>query len=191
MTERERMEARLKDFICTLKKASKDTSNGQFMCESQLPVMNFDKMSEIYKQERRGPTCPKTNDALYITKNGEWYFIEFKNGRVKTADIHDKIYDSVIMLVDLKIIPDFEFARQNFHYILVYNDEKNQGLSKSQSRDEFRDYMERRAQEEIRYWDVDLFERYLYKSTHTYTKEKFYDLFVLPMEQAEQKDRTV
>lgn len=43
---------------------------------------------------------PMSNDALYASADGQWYFIEFKNGSVDKSDIFRKIYDSIIMLVE-------------------------------------------------------------------------------------------
>ncbi|MCI8869922.1 MAG: hypothetical protein HFF39_05175 [Lawsonibacter sp.] len=178
-TEREKIEAMLK--TCTLKRASKDSSNGEYLCESQLQVLNFDQMPQLYRQ-----TCPtaqtKSNDALYIAPNDVWYFIEFKNGQVRKADIHNKIYDSVLMLLDMKIIPDLDFARRHMEYILVYNREKNQRLEQSQSRDDLYGYMGRLAQQEACFWDIGRFAGYLLKNSHTYSQEEFREKFVEPME---------
>lgn len=182
-TEREKIEAVLKEHYCTLKKASKDSSNGEYLCESQLPVMNFDKMPPYYQKSRPG-TRPMSNDALYIAPNDTWYLIEFKNGQVKKADIHDKIYDSILMLLDLGIIPDLDFARRHMEYILVYNREKNQRLEQSQSRDDLYGYMGRLARQEACFWDIDRFAGYLLKNSHTYSQEEFQEKFVEPMEKA-------
>lgn len=184
-TEREKIESKLGKFVCTLKKTSKDITNGEYMCESSLQVMNFDKMPRIYQEEHICHVQPKSNDALYITQDDRWYFVEFKNGKPSKADIHSKVYDSVIMLIDLGIIPDFNFARENICYILVYNQQKNQGLGQSKSREEIYSYMGERAKKEICLWDIDHFENYILKEAHTYSCETFQKLFVLPMEASE------
>ena len=42
----------LKKHVCKLKKASKDDSNGEAMCESFLKVIHFDKISKEYSVKR-------------------------------------------------------------------------------------------------------------------------------------------
>ena len=38
----------LREHICTLKRASGDTTNNEYMCESGLKVINFDKIPNPY-----------------------------------------------------------------------------------------------------------------------------------------------
>lgn len=45
------------------------------------------------------------------------------------------------MLIELKIIPDFEFARQNITYILVYNEGKHSKIQQSQGRNQNMNYL--------------------------------------------------
>lgn len=108
------------DNICTMKKASTDSTNKETMTESLIKVINFDKIPNIYAKGRGWKAVPKSNDALYKDINGRWYFIEFKNGSFKQNDMYRKIYDSLIMLIDMKIINTFEDIRNNFCYIFVY-----------------------------------------------------------------------
>ena len=105
------------DNICTMKKASTDSTNKETMTESLIKVINFDKIPNIYAKGRGWKAVPKSNDALYKDINGRWYFIEFKNGSFKQNDMYRKIYDSLIMLIDMKIINTFEDIRNNFCYI--------------------------------------------------------------------------
>ena len=121
------------DNICTMKKASTDSTNKETMTESLIKVINFDKIPNIYAKGRGWKAVPKSNDALYKDINGRWYFIEFKNGSFKQNDMYRKIYDSLIMLIDMKIINTFEDIRNNFCYIFVYNDEKNNKAQKTES----------------------------------------------------------
>ena len=71
----------LRGHICTLKRASGDTTNNEYMCESGLRVINFDKIPDEYARGKGWTGVPKSNDALYIDMNGNWFFIEFKNGK--------------------------------------------------------------------------------------------------------------
>lgn len=169
---------------CTLKRASKDDDGGCFMCESILQVIFFDKIPKEYCRRLHCRVLPKSNDALYISQGDNWYFIEFKNGTVEKADVYRKIYDSIIMLIELKIIPDFKFVREHIHYILVYNPEK---YSDMPARDKIHSYMYERAESERKLFGIEKLKTFLLKETHTYTPGLFEENFVIPMEREERK----
>ena len=118
----------LKEHTCTMKKASKDSAKSENMTECMIKVIDFDKIPNEYSRGKGWLSVPTSNDALYRDIEGKWTFIEFKNGTLKTADIYRKIYDSIIMLIDMGIVKDFQYIRDNFNYILVYNDEKNKKI---------------------------------------------------------------
>lgn len=175
----------LQNHTCTLKKASLDDKNKKYMCESTMKVVHFDKMPNEYAKGRGWNGVPKSNDALYVDAQGKWYFVEFKNGKVCKDDIYRKIYDSLIMLIEWKIIPNFDFCRKNINYILVYNEGKYGKIQESVSREENYGYFMKLAKQEERLFDVDKFEKYLFNETHTYTQNLFMENFVRPMEQEE------
>lgn len=176
----------LKRHICTMKKASFDESKAVNMTESLLKVVNFDKIPNEYSRGKGWSGVLASNDALYITEDEKWYFVEFKNGSIDKADIFRKIYDSLIMLIELGIIPDFQFIRNHLYYILVYNSDKHSKIPKSQSRDANYAYIHRLAQKEEKLFDVEKLEQYLFKETHTYSKELFQSEFIVRMERQEQ-----
>ncbi len=169
---------------CTLRRASRDDTGAFFMCESTLGVIHFDKIPKEYCRRLHCPAFPKSNDALYISQEDNWYFIEFKNGTVEKADVYRKIYDSIIMLMELKIIPDFQFVREHIHYILVYNPKK---YSDMPSRDMIHSYVCERAESERELFGIQKFEAFLLKETHTYTPGLFEENFVIPMERKERE----
>lgn len=175
----------LKPHICTLRKASMDTTNRSPMCESQMKVVNFDKIPNEYARGKGWNGVPKSNDALYIDVQGQWYFIEFKNGTVKKEDIYRKLYDSLIMLMEWGIITDFDFIRENVNYILVYNEGKYEKIKPSPARDKNYGYFLNLAKQEEKLFDIDQFEKYLFKETHTYTEKLFEENFVRPKEREE------
>lgn len=172
----------IKSHICTLKKASKDTTNNLYMCESNITVIDFDKMPNEYSRGKGWNAVPSSNDALYVDEK-KWYFIEFKNGGIKKNDIYKKAYDSVIMLLDWKIFSNIEFVRKNVEYILVYNKSKQELDSLALSH--HYDYLERLSQEEEQLFDVDKLQGFLFLATHTYTKELFQKKFIALKEQEE------
>lgn len=174
-----------KNLYCSLKTASRDETNRTSMTESMLSVIRFDRMPKEYARGKGWRGVPKSNDALYVSMDGRWFFIEFKNGSVELSDVYRKIYDSIIMVLDLGIVSDLDFFRNNGQYILVYNSKKYGKVSQSQSRDAINDYFFRLAQEEERLFGIEKLEQYLFKETHTYSKEKFEKVFVKPMEEQE------
>lgn len=169
---------------CTLQKASEDDARNLFMCESTLGVIDFDKIPKEYCRKLNCSAPPKSNDALYISLENDWYFIEFKNGTVEKADVYRKIYDSIIMLMELEIIPDFQFVRKHIHYILVYNPKK---YSETPGRDAIHSYICERAENERELFNIHKFKGFLLKDTHTYTPELFKRNFVFPMEREERE----
>lgn len=90
------------------------------MSESCIKVVNFDKIPSVYSKGKGWKSVPKSNDVLYIS-NDQWYFIEFKNGSIDKANLYRKIYDSLIMLIELGIIASLDDSRNKINYILVYN----------------------------------------------------------------------
>ncbi len=171
--------------ISTLKRASCDETNGSYMTESVLKVVRLDKMPKEYAKGKGWRGIPQTNDALYISDIGKWYFIEFKNGTIQKADIYRKIYDSLIMLLEEKLIPDYDFVRKAASYILVYNSDKYPVIPASENRDANYSYFSGLAKSETRLFDLEKLDKYLFEQTHTYTKEQFEKQFVIPAERQE------
>lgn len=179
----------LQAHICELRETSRDSTNAEFMCTSQIEAVNFDKIPCEYVCDKGWSNTPKSNDALYIDVQQKWHFIEFKNGRVQKDDIYRKLYDSLIMLMECGIIEDFAFIRENIDYILVYNADKYGKDQKAPARDQTYGYFMGLAEQEERLFDVDKFEQYLFRRTHTYTKAQFEEKFVRPMEKEEEKEK--
>lgn len=175
----------LKRHICAIKKTSLDDSKAVNMCNSELKVINFDKVPKEYSRRKGWANMPSSNDALYISDDGKWYFIEFKNGSVDKSDILKKIYDSLFILIELGIIPDFQFVRDQVYYILVYNSDKYYRVPKPEHLSSNYSYIYRMAQKEETLFGVEKLEGYLLKEAHTYTKELFKKEFIECMENQE------
>lgn len=150
-----------------------------------MKTINFDKIPNQYAKGKGWMGVPKSNDALYIDKYNKWYFIEFKNGYIKLEDIYRKIYDSLIMLLEWNIIPDFEFCRRNINYILVYNEEVYGKIQPSVSRQKTYEYISKLAKKEVCLFHIDKLKDYLFSETHTYNKEMFNEKFILEKEKEE------
>ena len=69
----------MQSMTATLKRCSKDDASSDYMTESRLLAVNFDRFSKYYCQVVKIAQQPKTNDALYCTEDGKWYFFQ-ENG---------------------------------------------------------------------------------------------------------------
>ncbi|MBM6668062.1 hypothetical protein QUW49_04685 [Lacrimispora saccharolytica] len=190
MTEEvmESLPEKLKPHICTLKRASMDTTKNIPMCESGIEVVNFDKIPNEFARGRGWSSVPKSNDALYKDVDGKWFFVEFKNGTIKTHEIYRKLYDSLIMLLEWGIFPSFDFIRNHVNYILVYNGEKTERIQPSVNRDATYEYITQLAKQEEKLFGIEKFEKYLFNETHTYTPDLFEKNFIRPKEEEERRN---
>ena len=92
---------------------------------ANLTAINFDNIKAVWY----GLTLPnqvRSCDALFVDAD-RFYLIEFKTGEFKNIDIHRKIYDSVIALVEHNVLtlPD---CRRRLQYIVVSKRYKNDSL---------------------------------------------------------------
>ncbi len=165
---------------CALKESSKDSEHQTFMSNSLLTAVHFDEVPKKYAKKVKITRVPKSNDALYITKENQWIFIEFKNGEVKKEEIYRKIYDSLIMLEESGVA-DWDFFRNHAAYILVYNEnvycEKNVRLQKSKNRDDLYRHIRNRANTVRNLYEIRKLERFLFKNAWTYNEEQFAEYF--------------
>ena len=58
----------------SLKETSYDKKNNEYMTDSNLMVVDFDNVKDIYVKNNLNNITqnPKSNDALYITNTGRW-----------------------------------------------------------------------------------------------------------------------
>ncbi len=159
------------------------------MCASQMRVVHLDKLPRRLNRRLHMPCDPKSADALYIGTDGTWYLIEFKSGQVSRDDVQGKLYDSLIVLLELALIPDFRFSREHVEFILVYNGEEvpaDPALPPSRGRDRLFGAVERNAGRPPRpRFGLGRFRGYLVRDVHTYDEAQFQSAFVRPFEQAE------
>lgn len=111
----------------SLKEISFDRANKQYMTQSEFKAIDFDCVKDFYYSGLR------SNDALVITdfSKGNFLFIEFKNGNIKSElekeKIRSKIGESLLILNDI-LQENLTFDKQNINFILVYNKDKNQSF---------------------------------------------------------------
>ena len=82
----------------------------------------------------------------------------------------------------------FEYIRNNFYYILVYNDQKNNKASKTEGLNMIYSNIQQRAQQEVKILGIGKLDGYLFKETHTYNKSQFENKFIRKVEQEESEN---
>lgn len=178
-----------KNNLTSVKETSKDSDSEEisYMTESDLQVINFDKVKEQYARNLGVSETPCSSDALYLSKAGCYYFIEFKNGKVKNNviyNVYNKIYDSLLIFTDI-VGENISFCRQNANFILVYNEDKNPNDEKEQ-RDKSRvaigkHFMKKAGKKFIRF-NLEKFEKLYFQEVFTYTETEFEQEFVQKQE---------
>lgn len=185
----------------TLKMTSFDDSNQVYMTESEIPVYNFDAIKEWYKRFRMSKTSEtlslKSNDALFVNKEGQAYFIEFKNGNLDSGErkqaLRQKLYDSFIILADKdtctrEVIPSFEspleYTRDHMGCIVVYNEAANPVINK---RKKTREHVETKAG--MARFGLARFQGFIYRNVYTVTEKEFQTKFVNKWENKEMEAR--
>ena len=115
----------LEEFKEKISEVSK--SDKESFIDSDIKIINFDKIKEDYYTNKKLKEAPSSNDGLYISKDKKVIFIEFKNAKaevIKEYDLGKKNYDSACILSDILDISIRELRRRT-KYVLVYSSEKN------------------------------------------------------------------
>ncbi len=186
--------------LYSLEKLSKD--NDVPMVLSGVKALDYDNIKKIYLKHKKINSL-RSNDALYDKSNkyefiekGDYFFVEFKNGVLipgtnknecddeknkKIFEIKEKIYDSVVILLEI-IEKDFKFLRENFLYILVYNEEKNS------SKSNIKLHVSKKAEENIIKFGLGKFKGYFFKNVYTCTVKEFENKFLKCWEMNQNKN---
>ena len=177
----------LKDNLSTLKETSKDKHDNdkiRYMTYSVREAIDFDGVKEDYIKDLGLEEVPSSNDALFVNKNKELVFIEFKNGKMdnRKYSVWKKIYDSIIILTGV-LNTGIGNLRDNMEYILVYNEQANEGLKDIQDKktyvqdsgsfNKIANTFGNLAGQEYVCFGIRMFEKYCFKKVHTYSKEEF------------------
>ena len=78
-----KMPSYFRDCRTTLHKASYDSDQKEYMCDSSMQIFNFDGLKKWYvkKYMPKQAQKPCSNDALWLDVDHA-VFIEFKNGKI-------------------------------------------------------------------------------------------------------------
>ena len=175
----------LQNNTTTMKRASFDDANREYMTECNERVINFDKVVKNYCRNIHVSSVD-SNDALVARIDGDVLtFIEFKNGYINKdtqKKLLKKIYDSILIFSDI-VGENISSIRQFLNYILVYNEEKNDNNPKtnyceSQSRDEIDKILLGYGREKHIKYGLEFLKGYCFKEVDTYAKDEFEELFV-------------
>ena len=180
----------LRDNVSTLKETSIDThdnnNNIKYMTASEREAINFDDVKKEYIKDLALTEPPKSNDALFINKNDDLVFVEFKNGYMDTAKkyaVRKKIYDSIIILTDILNV-GISRLKNDMEYILVYNETVNKEeadvlkkqkyyVQESKAYDDIAKNISAMAKTEYVCFGIKIFENYCFRKVHTYTEAEF------------------
>lgn len=170
--------------IKTLCDASLDDDNSDNMTNSLLNVICFDDVKKKYAEER-GINQPHSCDVLYLDKNGELNFIEFKNTKsarkIKEGQLKEKAYDSLLIFAD-KVGERISHISQHINLIVVYNKEifKNQTdkskasqVQETNSYDELEGELTNFANEHIIRFKLESLKHFCFKDVFTLNREEF------------------
>lgn len=162
-----------------------DKNHIQYMTKSERTAVNFDGVKEEYIKNLSLIEVPKSNDALFMSKDNKLIFVEFKNGFMdakKKFDVRKKIYDSVIILTDILNL-GISKLRDQMEYVLVYNENINEDekdilqkksyVQPSKAYDSLAKGIFGMAKKEYVCFGVDIFKNYCFKDVHTYTEKEF------------------
>lgn len=164
----------------TLKETSKDNSeknNIQYMTESQLEVIDFDKVKTQYNNNLNlTEEYAKSVDALMVNfALNKIFFIEFKNGDMKNekSKVNSKVKDSLLIFCDI-IKKNISYTRKNLIFILVYNESKNKSKNEKSKRD-IAQHIHNKAKENVIRFGFEKLKRLYFKEVYTYTEKEFAD----------------
>jgi hypothetical protein len=167
----------LETFGDTLEKISEDTGkqeeNNIYLTASQKRIINFDKFTHSIAEEINPNNRPKSCDGL-LKLNNNYYFIEFKNGRIRERqegyEIREKILESILLFLE-QINQTISYSRDNCYFVLVYNVNSAAKGSNKNGIDKIINKLDNRIH-------LDKYEKIYLKRTFVYTIDDFNKNFV-------------
>lgn len=178
-----------KDNMTSFKETShdKDGKVPGYMTNSEIQVINFDKVKECYIKDLFLSNTPCSNDALYIGKDDKIFFVEFKNGALEKNkkmifNVYNKIYDSLLIFNDI-VQQNISFCREKLCFILVYNEGKNfcgecEAKQEDSPKAMISKSIHKKAKKKYVRFGLQKFEKIYFKEVFTYTESEFENIFL-------------
>ena len=85
---------KFKEKITEVSKSDKES-----FIESDIEIINFDKIKEEYFFNKKLKEAPSSNDGLYISKDKKMIFVEFKNAKSEVIKEYDLGKKNMIVYV--------------------------------------------------------------------------------------------
>lgn len=152
----------------TLKELSFDEDNGEYMTESTLEAIDFDRVARHYEKKwKLHGDRPSSSDAL-ISYEKQLVMVEFKNGKLGTPDIRKvrkKIRDSILVFCDVTD-SNMRYTRERMEFILVYNKEKT-------SKEKMKEHFSKKAGKELVLFGLGIYEGSHFLKVRTLTTREF------------------
>lgn len=189
----------------SLKESSYSKTLKLYMTECQSKIINIDELVKQYNKQYKFISKPSSVDSIYkfIKIKNELYLIEFKSGsfkqkedknnlennddnfNVKKHEIYKKGYDTFITLMDLGIINNLDYCKNNVIYILVYNENKKE---EHENQNNIFNDMKELSKSDYKnksFQNMGGLERFLFKESYACTKDDFNNFIVKEFEQEE------
>ncbi len=155
-------------YAVSLAQASYDATNRTSLIASDVKVANFDGIKDKFAGKHRLKVKPCSADALFVDDDGMFVLAEFKNGEIDEMQIIEKLYDSAVILLDVKRqSPDWMI--RNACFVLVYRDADEN----VRARHELMRLGSRKADDPTRFYIAQKAPHYLYKAVEEMTAEEF------------------
>lgn len=176
-----------KDNIDTIREVSFDVENKVHMIDSDVNVVNFDKVKTKYANNLKlSEEVSASVDALGFTEDS-WVFIEFKNGKMQNEkrQIKVKIKDSLLIFCDIAK-KNISETRKRMDFVLVYNEKLNplpnqitrEVQASTEARDKIGKYFMKKANKELILYNLENFQTLYFKAVHTYTENEFIESYL-------------
>lgn len=169
---------------------SLDSENHESMIHSNKEVVDFDKVKELYVDERKLENAPKSIDGLFKEADDKYVFVEFKNGVIRSdtrKELREKAFHSIVMLSDICGQPCC-WIRKHVSYVLVFNPDKNKeaverskkqaGVSDSFSFDQITSTVNSYAGNNYPMFDLNLLQKFAFEKVYSLSPDEFIRKFI-------------
>lgn len=159
------------NYLSTLQDISVDSAHLTKMTELTDEIINFDEVKTAYLSmiEKRNRGIKSVDGLGYLKKKNSFIMIEFKNGKIKSGDIKEKIKDSLLLYCDITKT-NISDTRKNMEFILVHDRMTEERVN---SRKDISRHVSKMGNKEFIEFGLESYQGVYFKEVHTYDKEQF------------------